>query len=140
MADSQRSRDHERTAPLPDEPTAVTAPVVRLPGKQRSARVPFEPTDFEATEQSTFVLGVSEIIALVRPRKYANPSFSCSILNTGPGMVSARWDGENAVFGAVDCALIPPGMGYAEAITQRMSIAADGLGATVSVSCEPFYG
>ena len=79
-------------------------------------------------------------MTFIRPERYANPSFSCSIFNTGPGMVSVRWDGPDAVFGDPNCVLLPPMTGYAEAVTVRMSIAADPTGATVSISAEHYYG
>jgi hypothetical protein len=162
MAQTGRGgRDHE--APSPDSPPApqtqlrrpaapaalqpahTSAPIIRpnfVQGEPpRSTRnIPFEDTDISLPPQHTATLAGGATMTFIHPRKYANPSFTCSIFNVGPGMVSARWDGPNAIFGAPECVLLPPMTGYAEATTMRMSIAADGTGATVSISAENYYG
>ena len=106
----------------------------------RAPRVPYADTDIEASPQNTVSVGADAVVAYTRPRLYGNPSFMCSVFNIGPGAVSIRWDGQDTVFGAPDAILLPAGTGYAEAITPRFVIAADGSGATLSMSCEPHYG
>ena len=106
----------------------------------RSPRVVYEPTDIEAWPQNTVNVGASAMVALRHPRIYSQPSAMWSIMNVGPGAISVRWDGVNTVFGAPEAILLPPGTGYAEAVSVRVCIAADGSGATVSVTSESFHG
>ena len=122
-----------RLVPLNPDPVDPAPAIVK-------GRAPRAPGDLETTAQNTFILAPDQIIAFGHPQNYAQPSFMCSILNTGPGAISVRWDGKDAVFGSIDCILLPVGTGYADAVTTRMSIAADGAGATVSISCDPHYG
>ena len=105
----------------------------------RPLRVPYADTDVEAFAQNTVSVPAGAPMAFIRRRRYANASFRCSIFNAGPGMISVRWDGQNTVFGAPEAIMLPPGTGYAEAVTPRIVVAADGAGATISMTCEDSY-
>ena len=113
--------------------------VVPLNPRSRAGK-PRAPGDLVAPVQGTYILGPDQVIAFGHPDRYASPLFNCSFLNTGPGAISARWDGNDTIFGAPDAVLCPPGTGYAEARTIRMVFAADGAGATVSVTCDNSFG
>jgi hypothetical protein len=108
--------------------------------KARAGGIPYADTDIFTMPQNTIAFGPNESWAFIHPEKYANPSFSASVFNMGPGAISMRWDGQDTLYGDPSAILLPAGTGYANAITSRIAFASDASGCTISMSIEQYYG